>query len=192
MLTLKNFYITKWCLNLLRETPNLTHDEGCISSQMSYLPTFRKNILPPSSGSRSKPSEQLAATITPKRRYASTRLQGLTPQKIIIFVVKAVRIWDFTNQYCYRNSCFGDHIVSVKLMDMAMKIKKLISWKSTRLYANKGIIQPLVQNDMRAWWDRKYGIVSIINEMSNTYQHIRHGQFRLHIWKEKVECQCNM
>lgn len=46
-----------------------------------------------------------------------------------------------------------------------------------------------MQTNAAAEWYRKYGIISHISNVSITYQYVHHGHFRLHVWKEKVECQ---
>jgi hypothetical protein len=48
-------------------------------------PTFRRNILHPSSGFKSKPSKKNRLHVSPKRRLTLTGLPGIISQKVELF-----------------------------------------------------------------------------------------------------------
>jgi len=51
------------------------------------------------------------------------------------------------------------------------------------------VLQYVNKTNAQATWYRKYGTISSISKANITYQHVHHGHFRLHVWKEKVEYQ---
>jgi hypothetical protein len=56
-----------------------------------FAELFRRNVLLPFSGSKVKSS---------KKKESSTKLHGVTSQKIVLFIVIAVRISNPTMHYC--------------------------------------------------------------------------------------------
>jgi hypothetical protein len=60
-------------------------------SSPQYPPMFRRNISPPPSGSKNKPSNKTMWNQVAKHRLASNGLQDVIAQKTVFFITTAVR-----------------------------------------------------------------------------------------------------